>query len=105
MLTDQGMARITICSPEVQVGNPEFNTAEVLSQVIANDGSQIYLFPELNLTGYTCADLFNQQTLLEAAEQALVSLTTRLNPETFVVVGLPVKHDGGLYNCAAVIHG
>ncbi|MFT4224458.1 hypothetical protein [Dysgonomonas sp.] len=29
------------------------------------------VFPELSLTGYTCADLFLQRTLLEGAQESL----------------------------------
>jgi len=103
-MKDYGLARITACSPEVKVGNPTFNAKQVADMVRATPGSQIYLFPELCLTGYTCADLFNQQSLLEKAEDSLLWLSEQTDPNAFVVVGLPVKHDSSLFNCAAVIH-
>jgi len=104
-MNDFGLARITVVSPEVKVGNPTFNAFQVADAVKKNPGSQIYLFPELGITGYTCADLFNSATLLERTVDSLVWLSeqTYMN-DAFVVVGLPVKADGSLYNCAAVIH-
>ena len=36
--------------------------------------SNAALFPELSVTGYSCADLFQQDRLLVAAEDALCSL-------------------------------
>jgi NAD+ synthase (glutamine-hydrolysing) len=103
-MKDFGLARITVCSPEVKVGNPVFNAKQVADMVRETPGSQVYLFPELCLTGYTCADLFNQSALLEKTEDSLLWLSEQVDPNAFVVVGLPVKHDSSLFNCAAVIH-
>ena len=38
------------------------------------EGVEVVVFPELSLTGYSCQDLFAQQTLLVAAEEAMVQL-------------------------------
>ena len=63
--------------------------------------------PELCLTGYTCGDLFLQDTLLKGAEEGLATiLEATKNLDMLTALGLPVKNpwDGKLYNCAAVIH-
>ena len=66
--------------------------------------SDIVLFPEMCVTGYTCADLFGQQTLLEAAvDQTLKIAAANRGREQLVVVGLPVAVENGLFNCAAVL--
>ena len=68
------------------------------------DGIQMVAFPELFLTGYTCADLFSQQQLLDKAEQALLWLLSQTaNCATVGVIGLPLRSDGSLYNCAALV--
>ncbi len=61
------------------------------------------MLPELNLTGYTAADLFHNRTLLHACEAALVRILdeTRELPIVFTV-GLPVAVTENIYNCAAV---
>ena len=51
---------------------------------------QAAVFPELCLTGYTCADLFYQPYLLDAAERALAELIPDCG-EGLVAVGLPVR--------------
>ena len=73
----------------------------------AQDGAALAVFPELGLTGYTCSDLFLQQPLLDAAEQGLRDILRASETlELVAVVGLPVRVDGALYNCAAVVcHG
>ena len=58
------------------------------------------------LTGYTCGDLFLQDTLLCGAEEGLQTiLEATRNLDMVTVLGLPVrcKWDNKLYNCAAVI--
>ena len=67
-------------------------------------GVRVLVLPELGLTGYTCGDLFYQDTLLRGAEQALATvLEATRNLEVVTAVGLPVQFNNRLYNCAAVI--
>ena len=65
---------------------------------------QAVVFPELCLTGYTCADLFFQPYLLDSAERALADLLPACG-DMLVAVGLPVRVSGRIFNCAAVIAG
>src|SRR5205814_8547009 len=63
-------------------------------------------FPELSLTGYTCADLFQQTTLQRGALSALADLS-RESARVFsglAVVGLPLVVDDQLFNCAVLLH-
>ena len=58
----------------------------------------------LCLTAYTCEDLFWQDALLSAAEQGLADFaqaTSDLN--ALLLVGLPVRVNAKLYNCAAAV--
>ena len=43
----------------------------------ADTGASLVLFPELGVTGYTCADLFYQTLLLESARAAALCAGTR----------------------------
>ncbi len=105
-----GLVKIACISPEVRVGDCAFNAQQIikLSKQAANNGVKIALFPELSVTGYTCGDLFFQQTLRTAAINALYSITDALAQFDIVaIVGLPAADDTGkLYNAAAVVcHG
>ena len=61
-------------------------------------GVEILCLPELCLTGYGCENLFLHPWVADAAEEHL----RQLLPDTdglCVVVGVPVRHGGGLAVC------
>ena len=93
-------------SPELRVADVAFNTQVIIAALreAAGQGCRLAVFPELCLTGYSCADLFYQRTLLEAAVAALDEIALEAQRvEIAVVVGLPLAVDGRLFNCAAFI--
>ncbi|MDF2676205.1 MAG: nadE [Bacillota bacterium] len=100
--------RVAACVPEIKIANPMYNVNEIISLSIKaaeDNNAKVILFPELSITGYTCADLFNQKTLINGAEQALSYLldkTKSLN--AIIAVGMPIKADNQLFNCAVLIH-
>src|SRR5262249_778120 len=59
---------------------------------------------ELALTGYTCADLFHQPALRQAARAALGDVVQKGSSvfSGLAVVGLPLALDDQLFNCSAV---
>lgn len=99
-----GFVRITVASPKVVVGNPQANVEEMQAILKQTLDSDIVLFPELGVTGYTCANLFFQSALLRAAEEALLWLveSTR-GRKQLVVAGAPLAVGNSLYNCAVAI--
>lgn len=99
--------RIACAVPAVQVANVPQNVRDICDKIAEaeNAGCDVVLFPELALTGYTCADLFFQETLLRAAAQGLgeVCAYTRKFPALTVAVGAPLVIAGQMYNCGVVI--
>ena len=101
-----GFVRLAVATPLVRVGDPEYNveTTLELMQRAARDRVLLVVFPELGLSAYSCEDLFHQQALIDAAEDALAKLLARTrNLRLAALVGLPVAREGRLYNCAALI--
>src|SRR5256714_11843709 len=101
-----GFVRLAVATPLVRVGDPEYNLVATLAlmQEAAKSKVSLAVFPELGLSAYSCEDLFHQQALLEAAEDALAKLLARTrNLRLAALVGLPVAREGRLYNCAALI--
>lgn len=101
-----GFLRIAAVAPTVRVADVDFNLAQIKDKLhqLENQGVELAVFPEMSLTAYTCGDLFHNATLLAAAERALIELrdfSTDLN--VHFAVGLPVRHKGAIYNCAALI--
>lgn len=102
-----GFIKIAAATPDLHVADCEYNAAEIVKQAkqAAAKGAKLITFPELCLTGYTCGDLFLQETLLEGALKALE--TVRRESEEIaavIVVGLPLRVKGKLYNVAAVVN-
>jgi NAD+ synthase (glutamine-hydrolysing) len=101
-----GFVRLAVATPLVRVGDPEYNFAATLElmQRAARDKVLLAVFPELGLSAYSCEDLFHQQALLDAAQDALATLLAQTrNLRLAALVGLPVAREGRLYNCAALI--
>jgi NAD+ synthase (glutamine-hydrolysing) len=101
-----GFLRVAVVSPEVRVAAVDFNTRIIdeAMAVAAQRGCRLVLFPELAVTGYSCADLFYQNILLTAAREALLRLAAATATRAIAaVVGLPLVVDGRLFNCAALL--
>ena len=101
-----GFVRAAVISPELRVADVAFNTQAIIAALreAAGQGCRLAVFPELSITGYSCADLFYQHTLLEAAIAALDEIAIEAQAvEIAAVVGLPLAVDGRLFNCAALI--
>lgn len=98
--------RVTSAVPDVSVADTDYNTQEICNKIIEAEGvgSDIVVFPELAVTGYTCADLFFQKTLLTKTVESLSSIVMASRRyKSVIVVGAPLKLAGQLYNCACVI--
>lgn len=104
-----GFLRVAAAVPRIRVADPAGNAEEVrrLLRRAEADHVDLTLFPELCLTGYTCGDLFHQPTLWHAASEALAAVAefTKAHYRGLALVGLPVQHEGRLFNCAAVLLG
>ena len=105
-MKNYGFIRVAAATPTVKVADVSFNTAGIKDLIDKAETMEVALvvFPELCVTGYTCADLFGSAALAEAAEKAVASIRdfTRGKHVT-AVVGTPVRFRDRLYNCAAVI--
>ena len=101
-----GFIRVAAAMPRVHVADPAANAREILQlcRDLKAQRPSVIVFPELSVTGYTCADLFGQERLLADAEGAvaeIVAASAKLEP--MLVIGVPVRHAGRLFNCAVVL--
>ena len=105
-LYSHSFVRVAVAIPEVRVADPGWNATHTLELMrsAAHRHACLVVFPELGITAYTCEDLLHQETLLEAAQQALVRIAAAsADIPVTAIVGLPLRLEGRLYNCAAVI--
>ena len=86
--------RLACAVPKVRVGDVTQNTEDICAFIEKADreSADLILFPELSLTGYTCADLLFQDNLHAAVKKGLarVVAASAQHPKLTVVVGLPV---------------
>lgn len=101
-----GFLHTAAVSPALHVADCAYNTQQIIAAMRAQAvaGTKLLCLPEFTLTGYTCSDLFLQETLCRGAEDGLIQiLDASKELDVVALVGLPVRHNGKLYNCAAVV--
>ncbi len=101
-----GYIKVAAGVPTCTVADVRANTESVKELIDRADKERVNLLvlPELCLTGYTCGDLFFSDTLLTAAQNALLEVTDYTEGKYPVtVVGVPLMYRSKLYNCAAVL--
>ena len=106
-VTDYGLVRVAAVVPQVNVADVEGNTAHIIEAIdqAIKQGAHVVVLPELCVTGYTCGDLFANNLLLAAAEQAVDTLRYHYkDTPAMIVVGAPLRSNGHLFNCAVVIN-
>lgn len=103
-----GFYRVAASSPEIYLGDCVNNADNIIhiAELLAKKDVQLVVFPELCITGYSCADMFLRKELLAQAQQELDRIKTALQDLSILVcVGLPIEDEAGrLFNCAAYVH-
>ena len=68
--------RIACAVPAVKAGDVKKNVEDICTYIHKADAenADLVVFPELAMTGYTCGDLFYQETLHNAVEEGLGKL-------------------------------
>jgi NAD+ synthase (glutamine-hydrolysing) len=106
-MTHYGFLRVAAATPTLRVADCSYNAGRIIGLLerAQAEGVALVVFPELSITGYTCADLFQQYSLQHGALAALEQITaaSRTLYSGLAVVGLPVALDDQLFNCAALI--
>ena len=101
---NNGFLKISLITPKLEVGNPNFNILEML-HALEENYSSIAVFPELGISGYSCGDVFFQKSIFDDTLTAL-QLFLRKNMFSGVsIVGAPLIVEEMVLNCAIVIQG
>jgi NAD+ synthase (glutamine-hydrolysing) len=105
-LYNHDFVRVAVAVPAVRVADPGYNAGEIIALMnqAAERKAALLLFPELGVTGYSLDDLFQQRAVLDAAEAALERVIDASRAlDLASVVGMPVRADQVLFNCAIVV--
>ena len=100
-----GFVKVAVGTPKIRVADCVYN-AEAISSMIREaeqNGAKMLALPELCVTGYTCGDLFCSDSLLDAAEDALVTAAENTG-DLLALVGAPVRFGNRLYSCAVAMN-
>src|SRR4051812_2464291 len=106
-LYSHGFARVAAAVPHLRPAEPRFNVERTLA--LAGQASEanaaLAVFPELGLSAYAIDDLFHQQALTDGVLDGLAEIVEASNDLLPVlIVGGPLWVEGGVFNCAIVIH-
>lgn len=102
-----GFIKIAAATPDIKVADCRHNAKNIIEimKEAQNLRVRILCFPELAITGYTCGDLFLQHTLQQGAKDALRDIiSASIGMDMAVAVGMPLKLNNKLYDCAVLIH-
>ena len=105
-MSTYGYYRLASVIPPVRVADVDYNVEALITSMkdAVEEGAQLVVFPELCITGASCADLFCNPVLLNAALEGLA----RFAEETAelavpAVVSLPLLLENKVFNMAAVV--
>ncbi len=105
-MKELGFIRVGAIVNKLALANPLKNTEVIIKEIKKAEtlGVSIVTTPELSLTGYTCGDLFLQEQLLDDSIKALEQVLNETKDIDIIsILGMPLRHDNQLFNCAAVI--
>jgi len=105
-MENYGFIRTAAAVPVVRVADTAANAKSVCELIdkAEEGGASLVVFPELCITGYTCADLFGQKRLLDGAKEAVFNVAAHTEgKEITAVIGAPVEWNDRLYNCAVAV--
>lgn len=104
--------RVASVCPAIKVADINFNINEIISTIdkAAEVGTEIIVFPELSITGYTCGDLFRQRKLIDTVNTAIGKICEYSAKDKaknmLIIVGAPIEVNATLYNCGvAIVNG
>ena len=103
-----GFIKTCAATVKIKVADVDYNVKNIISAIkeSAKNNSQLTVFPELCVCGYTCGDLFNQKLLIDAVEKGLAEICDECKEiKTLVFIGAPIVVNSKLYNCSVAFCG
>lgn len=105
-MKELGFIRVGAIVNKLALANPLKNAEVIIKEIKKAEtlGVSIVTTPELSFTGYTCGDMFLQEQLLDDSIKALEQVLNETKDIDIIsILGMPLRHDNQLFNCAVVI--
>ena len=99
-----GFIKVASSVFDISLADCKSNADKIISitQDAAQKGVRLVVFPELCLTGSTCADLFFSEALLTSASRELCRIAEETcDTDTIIIIGFPFVVNDKIYNCSA----
>lgn len=104
---EYGFIRVASATPNIKVADCFYNAKNIIENIkeAEKNRTSLIVFPELCITGYTCSDLFLQDSLLKDSKKALKEILEQTkNLNITCIVGMPIEFLGKLYNCGVCFY-
>ena len=101
-----GFIKVATMTPDLRVADIAYNVGEVIKGIekAYAENVSLLVFPELTVTGYTCGDLFNHRSFIDAAMKGVEDIAKATEGKKMLTfVGAPIRNAGKLYDCAVAI--
>ena len=101
-----GFIKVATMTPDLRVADIAYNVGEIIKGIEKAHAENVSLlvFPELAVTGYTCGDLFNHRSFIDAAMKGVKDIAKATEGKKMLTfVGAPIRNAGKLYDCAVAI--
>ena len=98
--------RVALASNEISVADVSANLKAITNLITESfkSGAGTVVFPELSVTGYSCGDLFLNGKMTDSwADSLNVIAEATFKTSMTAFVGLPLRIEGSIYNCVAVV--
>ena len=99
-----GFLKVAAACPNVAITDCSKNAEEMITLAPSayKEGVRVLVFPELSITGYTCADIFYSDFLIKRAEASLATYLAKSKIGDMIsIIGLPIFVNDKIYNCVA----
>ncbi len=98
------MIRVALAQINTAIGDFAHNASKITAAIESakKEGAALVVFPELAVTGYPPEDLLYKEGFIRAAQRTVDEIAKAVHG-ICAVVGYPRRHEGKLYNAAAVM--
>lgn len=106
-MREYGFVRVGAIVNKLTLANPLENAKEIIRMIREASGKCVSIVstPELSITGYTCQDLFLQDSLIRASYEALDEVLVETKELDIIsILGMPIRLDNQMFNCGVVIN-
>lgn len=101
-----GFVKIGLANINTKISDVNHNVNEIkrlIDKAIEKD-VKVLTFSELTLSGYTCRDLFLNESLITNCLNGIKEIKKySLNKDILISIGSPIKIDNKLFNCLVII--